>query len=139
MKKKESIKPLIINIITGFLFLVIIIKPCNAENNRDENNSHGISLSLIELYQRYISPIDGKSCPSYPSCSNYCKQAIRKHGVIMGWLMTVDRLIHEGRHEIEVSPLIFKDGKWKIYDPVENNDFWWYRPKHKEHSINHIK
>jgi hypothetical protein len=41
--------------------------------------------------------------------------------------MTVDRLIHEGSEETQVSPVVFSQGKKKIYDPVENNDFWWYR------------
>ena len=40
-------------------------------------------------------------------------------------MMTVDRLIHEGKEEASVSPLLFSEGKWKLYDPVENNDFWW--------------
>ena len=51
----------------------------------------------------------------------------------MGWMMTVDRLIHEGREETEVSPFIHSEGKWKIHDPVENNDFWWYSGKGKAH------
>jgi hypothetical protein len=41
-------------------------------------------------------------------------------------MMTVDRLIHEGKDEESVSPLVYSDGKWKIFDPVENNDFWWF-------------
>jgi hypothetical protein len=41
--------------------------------------------------------------------------------------MTVDRLIHEGNEETKVSPVVFSGGKKKIYDPVENNDFWWHR------------
>ena len=43
----------------------------------------------------------------------------------MGWLMTVDRLIHES-DEDKVSPVVVRDGKGKIIDPLENNDFWWY-------------
>jgi len=46
--------------------------------------------------------------------------------------MTVDRLIHEGNEETSVSPLIYSKGEWKILDPVENNDFWWYH-KDKGH------
>ena len=40
--------------------------------------------------------------------------------------MTVDRLIHEGSEETKVSPVVLVDGQYKILDPVENNDFWWY-------------
>ncbi|MBW2000179.1 MAG: membrane protein insertion efficiency factor YidD [Deltaproteobacteria bacterium] len=73
-----------------------------------------------------ISPLDGSRCPSYPSCSSYSLQAFEKHGFFMGWIMTVDRLIHEGEEEKKVSPVVYHRGRWKIYDPVENNDFWWY-------------
>lgn len=74
---------------------------------------------------RHISAVDGKRCPSEPTCSSYSAQAFRKHGFFIGWVMTVDRLIHEadeGRH----SPLVRIDGEYKIFDPVEDNDFWWY-------------
>lgn len=40
--------------------------------------------------------------------------------------MTVDRLLHEGREETAVSPIVYHGGRPKIFDPVENNDFWWY-------------
>ena len=50
----------------------------------------------------------------------------------MGWLMTVDRLIHEGKDETKVSPTVYVDGEKKIYDPVENNDFWWFKDSKKE-------
>ncbi|MCP4577542.1 MAG: membrane protein insertion efficiency factor YidD, partial [Deltaproteobacteria bacterium] len=59
------------------------------------------------------------------TCSSYSVQAFKKHGLAMGWLMTVDRLIHEG-DEWTVSPVKNRGGKGKIIDPIENNDFWWY-------------
>jgi hypothetical protein len=51
--------------------------------------------------------------------------AFKKHGFFIGWLMTVDRLIHEIDEE-SVSPLVNYKGRAKIFDPVENNDFWWF-------------
>jgi len=73
----------------------------------------------------HISEVDGQRCPSEPTCSSYSAQAFRKHGFFIGWVMTVDRLIHEadeGRH----SPIVKRNGAFKIFDPVANNDFWWY-------------
>jgi len=73
----------------------------------------------------HISEVDGQRCPSEPTCSSYSAQAFRKHGFFIGWMMTVDRLIHEadeGRH----SPIVKQNGAFKIFDPVANNDFWWY-------------
>ena len=47
-------------------------------------------------------------------------------------MMTVDRLIREGTDETLVSEKVISDGKWKILDPLENNDFWWHRSKKKK-------
>ena len=69
--------------------------------------------------------MDGDRCPSHPTCASYAEQAFQKHGFIMGWMMTVDRLIHEGNEEASVSPFVDMDGDVRIFDPVENNDFWW--------------
>jgi putative membrane protein insertion efficiency factor len=80
---------------------------------------------VLKAYQEHISPVDGGRCPSVPTCSSYSIQAFRKHGFFMGWMMTVDRLIHEGKKEASVSALVFSEGKWRLHDPVENNDFWW--------------
>jgi hypothetical protein len=79
---------------------------------------------LASFFRDHISAVDSDRCPSYPSCSSYSVAAFKKHGFVMGWLMTVDRLIHEG-DEASMSPLVYENGHVKIFDPVENNDFWW--------------
>jgi hypothetical protein len=86
------------------------------------------ALWLVNLYKEHISPLDGDRCPSFPTCSSYSVQAMEKHGFFLGWMMTVDRLIHEGREEAKVSPVVYSRGTWRIFDPVRNNDFWWYHP-----------
>lgn len=43
-----------------------------------------IFLKLIRLYQIILSPWVGNQCRFYPTCSNYAKEAIEKHGVIKG-------------------------------------------------------
>jgi hypothetical protein len=87
---------------------------------------------FISFYKKHISPVNGDQCPSYPTCSTYAAQAFKKHGFFIGWMMAVDRLIHEGSEETSVSPFVYSDGKTKIYDPVENNDFWWFS-KSRDH------
>lgn len=99
----------------------------NAPTQRE--TGFNLGASLASLYRDHISSVDGDRCPSYPSCSSYSVEAFKKHGFFIGWMMTVDRLIHEGKEEQEVSPLVYDGGRWKIYDPVENNDFWWYPDK----------
>lgn len=83
-------------------------------------------IQSVKVYQRYISPVKAGSCPMYPSCSAYSIEAIKKHGALVGFVMTADRLIHEN-NEMDDAPLIMKGGALKYFDPVSNNDFWWYK------------
>ena len=41
-----------------------------------------ILVSLIRLYQKFISPCIGKHCKYYPTCSEYTRQAVDKYGII---------------------------------------------------------
>ena len=90
-------------------------------NEPDKN----VGALFVSVYRDYISRVDSDRCPSIPSCSSYSVRAFKKHGYFMGWLMTVDRLIHEG-DEGDTSPLVKGNGTLSILDPVKNNDFWWY-------------
>jgi hypothetical protein len=81
----------------------------------------------IEIFSKYISPVDGDRCPMYPTCATYGLQAIKKHGFFIGFMMTTGRLIHE-TNEMDDAPLINIGNKNRFYDPVSNNDFWWYSP-----------
>jgi putative membrane protein insertion efficiency factor len=78
----------------------------------------------IKLYQDYISSADGNRCPMHPTCSQYCIEALKKHGTLLGWIMCSDRLMRCGRDENKLSDPIWIDGKKRTYDPVSNNDFW---------------
>jgi putative membrane protein insertion efficiency factor len=82
---------------------------------------------MLKLYQGLISPLDGDRCPMSPTCSLYSVQSIRKHGPLIGVIMTSDRLIHEA-DEQRFAPLIRVGNRYRYADPVENNDFWWYKP-----------
>ena len=80
---------------------------------------------LVQFHRNYLSPIDGKECPMYPSCSEYSLLCLKKHGAFTGWVMSCDRLLHEA-DEMRQAPLIYVDGEARFHDPVENNDFWWH-------------
>ena len=83
---------------------------------------------MIQFYRGPLNHFDAVrtgECPMYPSDSQYGLQSIQKHGMLIGWIMTVDRLMRCGRDEIRLSPPVIVDGKLKYYDPVEKNDFWW--------------
>lgn len=52
-----------------------------------------ILLNIIKGYQFFISPWLGKNCRFYPSCSDYAKEAITKHGAIRGLILIICRLV----------------------------------------------
>ena len=52
-----------------------------------------IFLWPIEMYQKYISPLLPRSCRYYPTCSEYTKVAIQKHGIIKGIIMGTCRIL----------------------------------------------
>ncbi|MBS0626631.1 MAG: membrane protein insertion efficiency factor YidD [Verrucomicrobia bacterium] len=47
---------------------------------------------LIKFYQLAISPFLGNCCRFYPSCSDYARQALEKHGLTKGLTLTCKRL-----------------------------------------------
>ncbi|MEZ4527491.1 MAG: membrane protein insertion efficiency factor YidD [Desulfobacterales bacterium] len=50
-------------------------------------------LMIIRLYQCTISPVLGPSCRFYPSCSQYACQAISRHGVWKGLVLSLKRIL----------------------------------------------
>ena len=47
---------------------------------------------LISIYQRLISPLMGPCCRFHPTCSEYAKEALERHGLVMGVWLTIKRL-----------------------------------------------
>lgn len=97
------------------------------DNHKEEGELSPAAVALVSclnFFRNYISAVDGDRCQMNPSCSAYALESIKKHGFMKGYLMTVDRLLHES-NEMEIAPLIRVGPQWRYHDPVENNDFWW--------------
>jgi putative membrane protein insertion efficiency factor len=52
----------------------------------------GLALGLIRFYQRRVSPARPPACRFLPTCSQYGYEAIQKHGLLKGGLLTLWRL-----------------------------------------------
>ena len=97
-----------------------------SEKEKDALSDQTATLVLpIQFYRTHISKVAGNRCQMVPSCSTFCIQAIKKHGWLLGWIMCSDRLVRCGRDEEKISPSFWINNEKRIYDPVENNDFWW--------------
>ena len=51
------------------------------------------ALFLIRIYQLALSPLLGRSCRFYPTCSEYTQEAIRKYGFFRGIFLGGKRLL----------------------------------------------
>ncbi len=51
-----------------------------------------ILVFFITLYQKLISPLFPPTCRFYPTCSNYAKEALIKHGFFKGSYLSIKRV-----------------------------------------------
>lgn len=65
-------------------------------------------INIIKLYKKFISPLLGRKCRFYPTCSDYAIGSIEKHGTIKGLYYASIRIL-------KCNPF-FKGG----YDPVKD-------------------
>ncbi len=52
-----------------------------------------ISVSLLDAYKRFLSPLLPRACRFEPTCSVYAREAISRHGVWKGTLLAGRRLL----------------------------------------------
>jgi putative membrane protein insertion efficiency factor len=52
-----------------------------------------VVLFLIRVYQRTLGAVLGGQCRFYPSCSNYCHEAVTVHGVWRGLALGLWRVL----------------------------------------------
>jgi putative membrane protein insertion efficiency factor len=50
-------------------------------------------LALIRAYQYALRPLLGANCRFYPSCSDYAREALEKHGALKGSWLALRRIL----------------------------------------------
>lgn len=53
----------------------------------------GILATVLRAYQRWLSPLLPPACRFEPTCSEYARQALLKHGLVSGGGLAVKRLL----------------------------------------------
>jgi putative membrane protein insertion efficiency factor len=104
---------------------VIVDRSTSDQGSAD---TESFPVRSVRFYQRYLSGVIGDRCQMYPSCSEYSIAAIKKHGPLIGIVMTVDRFFRE-LDETSLAPIVTRNDEPRFYDPVEENDFWWANNK----------
>ena len=52
-----------------------------------------LMIWLVRLYKKFISPLLPPSCRFTPTCSEYAMEAFAKRGFLVGFILTVWRLL----------------------------------------------
>ena len=50
-------------------------------------------LLIIKFYTFFISPLLGVRCRFLPTCSEYCAESIKEHGLIKGVVYSLKRIV----------------------------------------------
>ena len=50
-------------------------------------------IALLRAYQYAVRPLLGANCRFYPSCSDYAKEAIERHGAYHGAWLALRRVL----------------------------------------------
>ena len=51
-----------------------------------------IIILIIKIYQYFVSPFLGNRCRFFPTCSEYCIEALKTHGLLVGLKLGVKRI-----------------------------------------------
>ncbi|HAY30042.1 MULTISPECIES: membrane protein insertion efficiency factor YidD [Alistipes] len=71
--------------------------PCRRSSGTFPKGFKGLILApllgLIWIYRHCISPFTPPSCRFTPTCSEYCAEALRKHGLFKGSYLGLRRIL----------------------------------------------
>ena len=51
-----------------------------------------VLIALLRFYRYAISPMLGRNCRFYPTCSEYAIEAVERHGALRGGLLAAKRV-----------------------------------------------
>ena len=89
------------------------------KSDSDINQINSISLSLIRFYQKKIAPHSINRCPFHISCSNYTILSVKKHGLLIGLCMFIDRNLYRENFAAQYHYLLKnKNGELKYDDSI---------------------
>ncbi len=86
----------------------------------EENRGGSFVLTLVSFYQKNISPHNGAKCLFYPTCSDFYKTAVSRHGLLLGTVMFADRFFYRGGI-VSMKYYHYMPERERYFDPVSNN------------------
>jgi putative membrane protein insertion efficiency factor len=52
-----------------------------------------LAIALVHVYRLTLSPLAGDRCKYHPSCSQYALDALRRYGLVRGFVLAAWRLL----------------------------------------------
>ncbi|HMR45993.1 MAG TPA: membrane protein insertion efficiency factor YidD [Bacteroidia bacterium] len=52
-----------------------------------------ILIAIVKFYKIAISPLLPMSCRYYPTCSEFCMEALKKYGPLKGGFLSLKRIL----------------------------------------------
>jgi len=49
-------------------------------------------IAVVRFYRRFLSPLFPSVCRFHPTCSGYAIEALKKHGLVSGLLLSFKRI-----------------------------------------------
>jgi uncharacterized protein len=66
------------------------LEPCREQR---KGGMQSLAFRSLRMYKRWISPAFPPSCRFTPTCSEYAMEAVERHGVLRGAMMSAWRLL----------------------------------------------
>ena len=85
--------------------------------NNNHNELQAVFSGLFLAYKSFVSSQDNQRCGFHPTCSEFGLEAVKKFGIIRGFMCTCDRLTRcngfsPGQYEADLA-------RRRLKDPVE--------------------
>lgn len=101
------------------------IRPVRREVPKETTAPGFVINAAIAGYRFFLSDQQGDICAFEPSCSHYAQQAVDSCGLILGAIMTMDRLQRCNWSTWSYAPRYYRpilnDKNIRLRDPVSNN------------------
>ena len=80
-----------------------------------------LTVLPIRFYRRFITPFTPPTCRFQPTCSAYGEQAILRHGILKGALLTLWRVLRCQPFSEPGPDPVPPPGRWKVERPREED------------------
>jgi putative component of membrane protein insertase Oxa1/YidC/SpoIIIJ protein YidD len=110
-------------LLAGAVFFAPPAARAEAASEERGSIAAAVGHAVLDLYRSQIRPAIGQRCSLQPSCSEYARQALSRHGVV-GVALIGDRAIREPDVVAAQADPVVINGRRFYRDPLDAHDGW---------------